>query len=368
MTHCHNPQHGHDAKAVTAVDRRAVLTGAAALGVSALASSRTHAATPAAKGKIDIHYHILPPDALPHPGQPVQAGPRSPYPAWSPQIAIEEMDRYGVATGMSSTGTIPGLLTMETEVRRTGIRKWNDYGARLMVDHPGRFGLFAPLPLPDIEGSLKEIEYVFDTLKADGLGLLTSYGDLWLGDPKLRPVFEELNRRKAIVFVHTTDASCCVPATLSYMTPPANTSWIEWPMNTARCIYSLMANGVFRDLPNIRFIFAHGGGVMPLLIARLRGMRKTTTVATADYDKFFPNGVDAEFAKLYFETAQAFDPVNFDALSKLVPSSHIMYGSDYPWFSIEPSYEGFNALKLSPGLRHAIARGNAETLMPRWKA
>ncbi|MEJ1969459.1 MAG: amidohydrolase family protein [Rhizomicrobium sp.] len=350
--------------------RRHILGGAAMLAASALPISRglgqVPGAGPKAGGKIDIHHHILPPNILPHPGAPAVQGPHSPYPAWSPQIAIDEMDRNDVATGISSTGTIPNLLNMETEARRSAIRKWNEYGTRLGSDHPGRFGLFAPLPLPDVEGSLKEIEYALGTLKADGVGILTSYGDLWLGDPKLRPVFEELNRRKALVFVHTTDASCCTQ--MSYMTPPANTSWIEWPMNTARCIYSLMANGVFRDLPDVRFIFAHGGGVMPLLIARLRGMRKTTTLDPADYDRVFPNGVDAEFKKLRFEIAQAFDQVNYDALSALVPTSNILYGSDFPWFDVSASRDGFAALGISPETRHAISRGNAELLMPRWKA
>jgi predicted TIM-barrel fold metal-dependent hydrolase len=368
MNDCGHNDHSHNCTSDTAnISRRGIIGGTVAVGASTLALSSGFAALAPKKGKIDIHHHILPPNILPHPGMPTVTSKKFPYPEWTPQVAIEQMDRNGIATGMSSTGTIPTLLTMEDGVRRTAIRKWNEYGARLGSDYPRRFGLFAPLPLPDVDGSLKEIEYVYDTLKTDGMGLLTSYGDIWLGDPKFRPVFEELNRRKAIVFVHTTDASCCTQTQMTYMTPPANTSWIEWPMNTARCIYSLMSNGVFRNLPDIRFIFAHGGGVMPLLVARLRDMRKTTTLDPADYDKFFPNGVDAEFAKLYFETAQAFDQVNYNALSSLVPTSHIMYGSDFPWFDISVSRDGFSKLNVSPVVRQAIARGNAETLMPRWK-
>src|SRR5262249_42297639 len=149
--------------------------------------------------------------------------------------------RNGVATGVGFPGPIP--VSTDLERGRKMARDYNEYAARIGTDHPGRFGLFASLPMHDTEGTLKEIEYAADTLKADGFGISTSYGNMWLGDPQLRPIFEELNRRNAIVYVHPNDSVCCTPATLSYEKNGISGAWIEWPMNTARTILSYLVAG-----------------------------------------------------------------------------------------------------------------------------
>src|SRR5262245_32776002 len=192
--------------------RRAFLGGAAA------ALMPLQHAQAQAKSRIDVHYHVFPPETVAASRNPAQQ-------SWTVARALEELDRNGVATGIASAGSA-------TPVDKA--RPFNEFAARLGNDHKGRFGLFATLPLPEIDASLKEIGYAFDVLKADGIGLVTSYGDLWLGDAKLRPVLAELNRRKAVVYVHPADAPCCV--NMSYWTPPVVGSWIEWPMHTARTI------------------------------------------------------------------------------------------------------------------------------------
>jgi predicted TIM-barrel fold metal-dependent hydrolase len=334
----------------TSASRRRVLTGLAASGASALAPIRSALAQPAKPHRIDVHYHVFPPETLAVAKNPAQKG-------WTVQRALDALDRNGIATGIASSGS-----TLPVDKARA----FNEFGARIGRDHPGRFGLFAALPLPDIDASLREIEYALDTLKADGFGLVTSYGALWLGDPKLRTVLAELDRRKAVVYVHPTDAPCCVG--MSYMAPPVAGSWIEWPMNSARTILSLLLNKVTRELPGIRFIFAHDGGTMPMLVGRIAGFANSSR---ADFRKkfrdLFPDGVEAEYRKLYFDTAQGYYPVNMAAMRSLVPDSHILFGSDYPYFAIEQSVGGLGRLNLPPAFLRAVERGNAQALLPRWR-
>ena len=310
-------------------------------------------------GKIDVHHHVGPP-----PGTSNSGGAFGP--AWSPEIAIAEMDRNGVATGIGFPGPIPVFPDLERG--RKLARVYNEYAAQMGRDHSGRFGLFASLPMHDVEGALREIEYAHDVLKADGFGISTSYGDLWLGDPQLRPIFEELNRRNAVVYVHPNDAVCCTPQTMTYEKNGISGAWIEWPMNTARTILSVMAAGYTQALPNVRFIFSHAGGVMPLLVSRIEGFTDWNAVGPEKLRQMFPEGITAEFRKFYFEGAQGFDAPNFEAIRKLVPDSHLLFGTDYNRFPIVHTVKIFESLKLPGKLQLAIERGNAENLLPRWKS
>ena len=154
--------------------------------------------------RIDVHHHIVPPAYL----SVVRGLARFHIKSWSPAESLEDMDRSGVTTAMT-TVTVPGFRFGDVEQTRRLVRLCNDYGARLTHDHPGRFGLFAALPLPDIDGSLAEIAYALDELKAEGIGLFTNYGTTWIGDPAYDAVFSELNRRRAVVYVHPDAPDCC---------------------------------------------------------------------------------------------------------------------------------------------------------------
>jgi predicted TIM-barrel fold metal-dependent hydrolase len=305
------------------------------------------------RGFIDVHHHILPP------GANAAAGPE-----WTARIAVEEMDRNGVATGIGYPGPI---LIDDRDLARRRAREWNEFGARLGTDHPGRFGLFATLPFDDVDGALTEIAYALDVLKADGVGIATSYGQAWLGDERFRPLFDELNRRRAIVFVHPADAPCCTPSTLTYERPGISGAWLEWPMNTARTIFNLIESGVVRQFPDLRFIFCHGGGVMPLLIQRIERFNGWFAVGPTRMKEMFPNGLTAEFRSLYFEGAQGFDRPNYDALTHFVPTSNILFGTDYNRFPIAHTVRIFDDLMLTAPVKRAIERENAEALMPKWK-
>ena len=182
--------------------------------------------------------------------------------AWTIEKSLEDMDKAGVATSITSI-TTPGVWIGDNAQGRRVARECNDYAARLVVDYPGRFGMFAALPLPDIEASLKEIEYGLDVLKADGICLFTSYRDKWLGDPAFEPVMAELNRRKAVVYTHPEAPVCC-----RGLIPGINEAVIEYGTDTSRAIARLLFTGTASRYPDITWIFSHGGGVLPMLYER----------------------------------------------------------------------------------------------------
>src|SRR5579863_8316803 len=206
------------------------------------------------------------------------------------------MDQNEVATSIVSISP-PGIWFGDVQSARALARKCNEYAAQLVRDYPGRFGFFASAPLPDNEGSLTEIAYALDVLKADGIIFLTSYGDKWPGDPAYAPVFEELNRRKAVVYFHPTTPNCCG----NLMPAPAGPATIEWPVDTARAILSLLYSGSLVRYPNIRFIFSHAGGALPALSVRIANFVKRDRKAAS----YAPQGAVAEFNKLFYDTANA---------------------------------------------------------------
>ncbi len=218
--------------------RRGFLAGAAALGLlPAIGRLAPAAAQISAKTRIDVHHHFLPQfhaDAMMAPGRRASGPP----PKWSPASSLEDMDKSGIATAILSI-VQPGIWYGDNvDESRSLARQLNEYGAKLVRDYSGRFGLFAVIAPPDVQGSLKEIEYALDTLKADGIGLLTSYQDKYLGDPSFGPVYEELNRRKAVIYVHPTTPACCrglVPGI-----PPGS---IEYATDSTRTIAHLVFSG-----------------------------------------------------------------------------------------------------------------------------
>jgi predicted TIM-barrel fold metal-dependent hydrolase len=341
------------------VSRRTALKHVAAMGAcAALSSGSVLAAIPCVdsipkRGRIDVHHHMLPPfymdlrRAVPDVGA---------MPTWSPEKSIDDMEKNGVTTAMLSLA-VSGVTFDAGEAGRSLARKSNDFGAQLVKDHPASFGLLAALPLPDPQGSLVEIEYALDTLHSDGFALLSSYGDKWLGDATYAPVFEELNRRKAVVFVHPSAPNCC--ANLQARVPA---STIEFYFDTTRTIESLLMSGTFSRFPNLRFIFSHGGGAMPILANRMARLFPKDLAAQA------PHGVLYELKRQYYDTASASNPTSLTAIMSVVPGSQIVFGSDFPFISAgEPASDLMHS-GLPENTIEAINRGNAAQLFERLRA
>jgi len=334
----------------------AASAGAIIPGAKLLAQAISPSVRPLA-GRIDVHHHMFPPFYFKAMESELRAANFT-FRPWTPQTSLDMMDKHGIATSIMSPvqRLVLDSMSDRSERGRSLARESNEYCAQLVKDYPGRFGFFAALPLPDTEGSLKEIEYSLDVLKADGIALWTSYMDKWAGDPSFAPVYEELNRRKAVVFYHPSRNSCC-------RNLQGQSGIIEYDIDTARAIDSLLWNGVFSKCPDARFIFSHSGGAFPTLAARI----------IDDFPKarasMVPNGVEYEFKKLYFDTAHAGRTPALDALKDIVPISHILYGSDAPIRNYELTDDGIvEYAGFSENDWKVINRGNAERLFPRLKA
>jgi 6-methylsalicylate decarboxylase len=314
--------------------------------------------------RIDVHHHIIPPRYLSDMGLKWVNRHNDPLPLhgpleWTPERSIAEMDRNGVATAITSLSD-PGVWSGDVAKSRNVARHCNDYAAELVRDYPGRFGMFASLALPDIEGSLREIEYAFEVLKADGIVLMTSYGDRWPGDAAFAPVFEELNRRKAVVYFHPTAAPCC-----EGLIPDVADAVIEFLFDTVRAVTSLLYSGTFTRCSDIRYIFSHAGSAVPLLAARISRLARIT----AAVDPRLPNGALAELKKLYYDVAQQASPEGLTPLMTLVSADQVLFGSDYPWAPpgmMAQTVAGLAAFGFAPEELAAIERGNALRLFPRF--
>src|SRR5665213_2801149 len=241
--------------------RREILGGLAALGAGGLLKL---SAQNTDRRIIDVHQHYVSPDYLALLGRKhLGGGPQ--WKDYTPARNLADMDKAGIATSMISP-TAPSVWFGDVEESRKAAREVNEYGAKMASDYKGRFGLFTSLPVPDVDGSLKELEYGFDTLKAEGVAMLTSYDNKWLGDKAFAPLFDELNRRKAVVYTHPLAIACCTNLIQGVQSQIA-----EYPADTTRAILSLIASGAVTRCPDIKFIFSHAGGTLVSIAGRFLG-------------------------------------------------------------------------------------------------
>ena len=346
----------------TAPDRRHVIAGIAA-GLAALAQRSALAAeTNAAAGKafrIDLHHHVIPPKwveaARAH--KPDNTwGPE--IVGWTPAISIEQMDKHRIAYAVTELG-LPGVWWAEPAEAASLSRYCNEYVAEMQKTYPGRFGMFATIPLPHVEETLKEIAYAYDTLHADGIGLISSYGPLWPGDATFEPVWEELNRRKAVIHVHPTAATCCLN-----LIPDVANAYEEYLFDTARAITSLMFSGTLTRHPDLRFIFSHAGGAFPDIADRVTRVAHNNKKIAAR----LPNGDPmAVLGKLYFDIASSVNPINFDGLRRFTSIERIVVGTDLPYVPMDYTLGALDREKLSAQDYARINTANALDLFPQLK-
>lgn len=311
-------------------------------------------------GRIDVHQHFLPPvyaEALNRAGlRTVDGG--MPVPAWSEAAALEMMDRQGIETAMVSLSS-PSAHFLPLAERPGLVRDINAAGAALVRSHPGRFGFFATLPMPDLAAALAEIAHAFDVLGVDGVILETNVDGHYLGAELFAPVFAELNRRKATVFLHPTSPACFEAVALGRPAP-----LLEFPLDTTRTVTDLIYNRTLQTCPDLKVIVPHAGGALPSLAARI--------AAFANLPFINPRPVSEQEAfealqGLYYDVALSGHPVSLAVLRALAPLDHILFGSDWPFtpeFGVARNIAQLEA-GLTPDDLRAVARENAERLFPR---
>ncbi len=353
----------------SSTERRKFLAGVSALGVAAAmpslgaaaaaAAATQGVAVPAGSGIVDVHHHFFPAFLVEAAANSAAAATSFLTPAvrsWTPQRALQELDRHGVATAVLSGTAFRALFELSgMQATRQLVRRINEYGGELTGDHPQRFRLFGYLPLPDVEGSLAEIDYVSSKLRPTGFGVFTSYGDKWIGDPQFWPVLEELNRRRATVFCHPDAPNCCVN-----LLPQVSSGLIEFPYDTGRAVISLLLGGALARFPDIRWIFCHGGAALPTLAGRIRENAK---FLVKDLDAVAPRGIDHELQRLYYETANAAFAPTMAALLAYVPLPQLIFGSDFPYVGVGTNLTNLRGLNLPSATLEAILRGNVQRIL-----
>ncbi len=346
--------------------RRSLLVDAGKLAVVSAFGRWAQAASgaDASAQVIDVHHHYLPPFYI-EKIKPwldwTHSSALDTVMHWTTQKDTAALDRAGIQTALLSISS-PGFdspgydFGTETEVALLA-RRCNEFAADLKKNSKGRYLFLTALPMPNLDASLKEIAYGYDVLGATGVGLMTNYRGLYLGDKRFAPLFDELNRRGALVFVHPTDAPCC--RDLIPDVPAPNT---EFLIDTGRTITSLLWAGTLSRCPRIRFIFPHGGGILPTIHSRITaGMERVHP----ELKSRVPGGAANELTKLYVDMASIANNPAFSAMEAWAKPSHILFGSDYPWLMPEPAVTALASLVPDAEKLAMIYRGNAMTLLGR---
>ncbi|MER7639371.1 amidohydrolase family protein [Streptomyces sp. NPDC126522] len=311
---------------------------------------------------VDIHHHILPDffwqatNESDHP-----AGGIAP-PPWSRASALSFLDDAGIDVAVTSVST-PGVHTGDDVGARKLARQCNELAAELIRDRPDRFGGFACLPLPDVDGALAELAFALDDLGLDGVVLFSNARGSYLGDPRFGPLFDELQRRAAVVFVHPNPSPD--PSAHALGLPD---SLVDFPADTTRAIAQLHYSNTFARTPDVKYVFSHAGGTLPYLAGRFGIVDEMQVIPGAE-----ERATAAEtFRRLYWDTALSWSDPVLRMLRDVVGIDRVVFGSDYPYLrrDLAVSCRGHieASAELTDAERSAVLGGTASTLIPRLAA
>ena len=313
--------------------------------------------------RIDNHQHIVP-DFYEQAVMEAGAGPtRGSFPDWSPQRAMQMMDASDIEIAITSV--VPGVHFLAPQKAREMSRRCNDYAADLCVRWPERFGAFATVPMHDATHAVEEIDYALGVLQLDGVCLLSSYGDSYLGDEAFDPVLDALNQRGAVAFIHPFNSAQQLPGGGHKSNLPYPAFMIEYPFDTTRMAAHLMFSGALERFPRIRFILSHAGGTLPFLAWRMYCCQ----MVSPKFPKWSYEKIRASLRHFWYDTAMSAGPEMIACLLSMVGPERVVFGSDWPMVNEQGVAECVQTLSangvLSESQSAAIARGNALALFPR---
>ena len=308
---------------------------------------------------IDLHQHVIPDfywEASNEDGN--LAGGINP-PRWTLDGAIAYLDEAEIDVAVPSISA-PGVHFGDDAAARVLARRVNEYLAEIKRDRPDRFGGFAAVPLPDVDGSLEMIEYAFDVLELDGVSLMTNAGGRYLGDSRFDSIFDELQRRQAVVFIHPTASPDPIAHTLGL--PDA---LLDYPVDTSRAIAKLHFSNTFARTPDVKYQFVHAGGTIPFLAERFAIVDEMNVIPGAQERGAFADVLP----RLYWDTASAFSDPVLHMLRSVAGLENVVFGTDYPYPRDAISIGGLRQLEstaeLDDGERRRILGGSAARLIPR---
>lgn len=319
-------------------------------------------------GKIDVHHHTLPEfyrTALSAAGDVSGA----PVQSWSLDASSSLMSKLSISTSVLSLSA-PGAEIAGTPAKgnaasgRDLARKWNDYAASIRADQPESFGFFGALPsLTDVEGAVEALKYALDELKADGITLFTSYDGKYLGHKDFEPVWAELDKRSAVVFIHPCHTPSAVWAS-SQLPQPI----IDYPHETTRTACDLVISGRKRQFPSCKIILSHAGGTLPYLAWRMNALCSTLFGKLLTDESPHGEQITEDAKSFYLDTALSGSANILDSLLKWAPRDRVLYGSDFPYATLEAEWsdEALEGYEMDAGMRKAIYKENALKLFPRF--
>jgi len=310
---------------------------------------------------IDTHHHMLPEfffEATNEKANPV--GGLKPQP-WSPESSLAFMEEAEIDIAVTSIST-PGIQLQDRFASRELARKCNDFAASLVVKFPTRFGALGSVPMPDIDDAIEEIIYALDVLKLDGVILFTNSQGIYLGDKRMKPLFRELQQRKATVFVHPNTSPDPVAHALGL-----TDNIIDFPGDTTRAIAQLHYGGTFAETPDVKYVFSHAGGTAPYLAGRFGIVDEMKVMGDSA-----ATGTTAEaFRRLYWDTALAWSDPVLNTLRHIAGLDKVVFGTDFPYIRKDLAIKGKQRLSTNPDLsaeeKRGVFAGNALELFPRLK-